>query len=291
MDECERKDQVTMKFGFVTSFGSVHDYITMAKEAEAHGWDGVFAWDAITIGPRDVFDPWVTLGAMAAVTSRITLGGMVFSPARRRPWKVARETATLDHLSNGRLVIPVGLGGTWDGGYDRVNTDDPDLKVRAGKMDECLEILDLAWKGEPFDFDGKYYQCRDLQFQPRPVQQPRIPVWTVGAWPRPKSMARAARWDGIIVADMTPGRSMFDAMRPDTVSAARDWIVAHREASTPYDIIVEGETSGSDHAANRERLQPLAEAGATWWIESRWKETESAESLLDRIRQGPPRLS
>jgi hypothetical protein len=104
-------------------------------------------------------------------------------------------------------------------------------------------------------------------------------------------MARAARWDGIIVADMTPGRSMFDAMRPDTVSAASDWIVAHREASTPYDIIVEGETSDSDHIANRDRLQPLAEAGATWWIESRWKETESVESLLERIRQGPPRLS
>jgi alkanesulfonate monooxygenase SsuD/methylene tetrahydromethanopterin reductase-like flavin-dependent oxidoreductase (luciferase family) len=158
----------TMKFGFVTSFGSVHDYIIMAREAEAHGWDGIFAWDDIAVGPREVFDPWVTLGAMAAVTSRITLGAMVFSLARRRPWKVARETLTLDNLSNGRLVIPVGLGGTWDGGYARVNTDDPDRKVRAGKMDECLAILALAWTGEPFDYNVKYYQCRDLQFQPPP---------------------------------------------------------------------------------------------------------------------------
>ena len=280
-----------MKFGFVTSFGSVHDHITMAREAEAHGWDGVFAWDAITIGPRDVSDPWVTLGAMAAVTSRVTLGAMVFSLPRRRPWKVARETVTLDILSNGRLVIPVGLGGTWDGGYARVNTDDSDLKIRAGKMDECLDILELAWAGESFDYDGEYYQCHDLQFQPRPVQQPRIPVWTVGAWPRPKSMARAAKWEGIVVADMTPGRSMFDEMRPDTVSAVREWMGEHREASTPYDIVVEGETSGSDHVASRDRLLPLVEAGATWWIESRWKETESAESLLERIREGPPRLS
>ncbi len=114
-----------MKFGVVTSFGSVHDYVDMARDAEASGWDGVFAWDDISVDRGDVFDPWVVLGAMAAVTERITLGAMVFSLARRRPWKVARETITIDNLSNGRFVLPVGLGGTWDGGYSRVSTDEP----------------------------------------------------------------------------------------------------------------------------------------------------------------------
>jgi alkanesulfonate monooxygenase SsuD/methylene tetrahydromethanopterin reductase-like flavin-dependent oxidoreductase (luciferase family) len=100
-----------MKFGFVTSFGSANDYVIMAREAERHGWDGVFCWDDISVGARDVFDPWVVLGGMAMVTERITLGAMVFSLARRRPWKVARETLTIDNLSNGRFVLPVGLGG------------------------------------------------------------------------------------------------------------------------------------------------------------------------------------
>ena len=68
-----------MKFGIVTSFGSVHDYVQMAREAEDTGWDGVFVWDDISVERGDVFDPWVVLGAMAAVTERVTLGAMVFS--------------------------------------------------------------------------------------------------------------------------------------------------------------------------------------------------------------------
>lgn len=278
-----------MKFGIVTSAGSIHDYVEMAREAEACGWDGVFAWDGIHIGPREIFDPWVALGAMAAVTERVTLGAMVFSLARRRPWKVARETISLDNLSNGRLVLPVGFGGDWDGGYSRVNTDQADRKSRREKLDECLEILERAWTGEPFDYAGKHYQCTDLQFRPIPVQQPRIPVWTVGAWPHERSLARSARWDGAIAFDKSPGVGEFDPLSPETVVRIRDWMREHRGSMEGFDIVVEGKTSGTDHAANQDRLGPLGEAGATWWIESRWDETETAASLLERIRQGPPR--
>lgn len=281
----------TMKFGIVTSAGSVHDYVTMAREAEACGWDGIFAWDDIVVEPVPVFDPWVVLGAMAAVTESITLGSMVFSLARRRPWKVARETITLDNLSNGRLVIPVGFGGDWDGGYSRVNTDQPDRRSRREKLDECLDILELAWTGEPFDYTGKHYQCTELQFLPRPVRQPRIPVWTVGAWPHEKSLARSARWDGIIVTDRSPGVGEFDGVSAETVGALRDWMRAHRDTLDGFEVVVEGETSGTDHAADRARLDPLAEAGATWWIESRWGADVTADVLLERIKQGPPRLT
>jgi alkanesulfonate monooxygenase SsuD/methylene tetrahydromethanopterin reductase-like flavin-dependent oxidoreductase (luciferase family) len=95
-----------MKFGVVTSFGSAQDYVAMAREAEETGWDGVFAWDDISVDRGDVFHPWVVLGAMAAVTDRVTLGAMVFSLPRRRPWKVARESITLDHLCDGRPAAP-----------------------------------------------------------------------------------------------------------------------------------------------------------------------------------------
>jgi len=279
-----------MKYGIVTSYGTIHDYVEMARQAEEHGWDGIFVWDDICIGPTEVFDPWVALGAIAMVTERIALGAMVFSLARRRPWKVARETLTLDNLSNGRLVIPVGFGGEWDGGYSRVNTDEPGRKVRRERLDECLAILELAWTGEPFDFEGKHYQATDLVFQPRPVQQPRIPVWTVGAWPHERSLARSARWDGIIAADMSPGMELGSDVSPQTIARIRSWMQEHRDPYEPFDIVVEGVTDGTDPEGTRERLAPLAEAGATWWIESRWDEGRTAESLLERIRQGPPQV-
>jgi len=279
-----------MKFGIVTSAGTAHQYVEMARAAEEHGWDGVFAWDDIAVGPRDVFDPWVILGAMAAVTERVTLGAMVFSLARRRPWKVARETLTLDHLSNGRLVLPVGFGGDWDGGYSRVSTDTPDRKSRREKLDECLEILEMAWSGEPVTYSGKHYHCTDLVFRPVPVQHPRIPVWTVGAYPFERSLARSARWDGIIANDRSPESDPEQPIRPETIAAIRAWMTEHRESMEGFDIVVEGITSGTDHAANMDRLRPLAEAGATWWIESHWDAEETGASLLERIRQGPPQL-
>jgi alkanesulfonate monooxygenase SsuD/methylene tetrahydromethanopterin reductase-like flavin-dependent oxidoreductase (luciferase family) len=273
-----------MRFGIVTSYGSVHDYVRMAREAEAAGWDGVFVWDDISVERGDVFDPWVLLGAMAAVTERVTLGAMVFSLARRRPWKVARETITIDRLSNGRFVLPVGLGGTWDGGYSRVSTDDPDRRVRAEKLDECLEILDLAWSGKPVSYHGRHYEMRDLRFDP-PVQHPRIPIWPVGAWPHPRSLRRAARWDGVIVSDL----SVEGEASPEVVASVAAWMAEHRESAAPFDIVTEGVT-GADPAADREKLALHAEAGATWWIESRWDTEETAETLAQRIRLGPPRF-
>ena len=277
-----------MKYGIVTSAGTIQEYVTMATEAEAHGWDGVFVWDDICVGPRAVFDPWVVLGAMSVLTEHVTLGAMVFSLARRRPWKVARETISVDNLADGRLVLPVGFGGEWDGGYSRVNTDAPDRRSRREKLDECLDILELAWTGEPFDYTGKHYQATDLVFQPPPVQRPRIPVWTVGAWPHERSLARSARWDGVMVADMSPGASFEDPVPPAVVGSIREWIAARRDSLETFDIVVEGTTDGNDRAADDRQIEPYRAAGATWWIESHWDESVDADFLLERIRRGPP---
>lgn len=275
-----------MKYGIIATTGSAPDVIALGVEAEEAGWDGFFTWDGISVSELDHFDPWVLLGALATHTERIRLGAIIFALARRRPWKVVREAITVDHLSNGRLVIPVGLGAVDDGGFSRVHPEETDRRRRAERLDETLEILSRAWTGEPISFTGTHYQVEDLTFRPRPVQQPRIPIWTVAAWPREKSMTRAARWDGIMpsLAD-----APFDPLTPDHIRDITAWMAEHRATDTPYDVILEGVTPDDDPAATRAQLQPLAEAGVTWWIESRW-ENATVESLRERIRQGPPRI-
>lgn len=278
-----------MKFGFIATSGSAHQIIDIAQAVEAHGWDGFFTWDGIGGGSyeADFFDPWAILAAAAVRTERVTLGAMIFPLSRRRPWKVAREALTIDHLSNGRLVIPVGLGAVDDGGFSKVHPETTDRKRRAELLDETLEILDLAWKGDAFSFEGKHYQLDDIRFVPRPIQRPRIPIWVVGSWPRPKSMARAVKWDGIIPSISA---APFDQLTPEQVADVWAWIRGHRKDGTPIDVVLEGVSPGNDPTWVEGTLRPLADAGATWWIESRWEAPNDVDTLLERIRQGPPRL-
>jgi alkanesulfonate monooxygenase SsuD/methylene tetrahydromethanopterin reductase-like flavin-dependent oxidoreductase (luciferase family) len=165
----------------------------LALEAEMAGWDGVFVWDCLSGNPENepekqaIYDPWIALAAIAMSTRRVRLGTMVTPLSRRRPWKVARETVTLDHLCQGRLILPVGLGSTIDAGFSKVG-EEMDRKIRAEMLDEGLAILAGLWSGQPFSYIGQHYQVQEMTFLPPPVQQPRIPIWVVGAWPRMKSL-------------------------------------------------------------------------------------------------------
>ncbi|QTE27902.1 LLM class flavin-dependent oxidoreductase [Pengzhenrongella sicca] len=275
-----------MKFGIVASSGSTDQVLEMAQAAERAGWDGFFTWDGISVGPGDTFDPWTLLGAVAATTSTIRLGAMVFSIPRRKPWEVARQALTVDHLSGGRLVLPVGLGATDDGAYSRVSGESTDRKVRAEQLDDALAILDLAWTGEPFSFEGTHTRVRDLVFRPRPVQRPRIPVWVVAAWPAERSMRRAVGREGII-----PIRrgDPFTPLGPVELGELAAWVDAHRDVGAgPIEIVLEG-VLPDDPAVAAAHASMLAGAGVTWWIESRWEGAGATpEALLARIRQGPP---
>ncbi|MGC4108130.1 MAG: LLM class flavin-dependent oxidoreductase [Thermomicrobiales bacterium] len=274
-----------MKYGFVVSSGTPLEAVGLARELEQAGWDGFFTWDGIAVADGMSHDPWTLLGAVAMQTSTITLGAMIFPLSRRRPWKVARETITVDHLSNGRLVLPVGLGALDDAGFSKVHPEVNDRRTRAGLLDESLAILDAAWTGEPVTFSGTHYQVDGVSFLPRPVQQPRIPVWVVGAWPSVRSMTRAARWDGLLLAL----QGSVDPPTPDQVREILAWVHEHRDGADPYDVILEGVTSGDDRDGAIAQLAPYADAGVTWWIESRWESPNDVESLRARIRQGPPR--
>src|SRR5215218_9506128 len=170
----------------------------LAADAEESGWNGVFVWDQLRWREpiKQVADPWITLAAIAAATEEVMLGPMVTPLARRRPAKVARETATLDRLSGGRLILGVGLGGDQFAGEFSKTGEQVDDRARGQMLDEALAILVAAWSGEPVNHRGKHYLINDVQFLPRPVQRPRIPVWAAAFPHNLKPLRRAARYDG-----------------------------------------------------------------------------------------------
>lgn len=278
-----------MKYGFVFEGGDANVIIELAQEAEAAEWDGVFIADAIDIRMPDArpfpwFDPWIVLAAMAMRTERIRIGTMITAVPRRRPWKLARETATLDHLSKGRVILGVGLGAAEDdGGFYKVG-EAMDLKVRAQRLDEGLAILAGLWSGKPFTFSGEQFQLQEMIMLPPPVQSPRIPVWVPGVWTKEKSMQRALRWDGIIPQKY---ESMARMTAAETKKLKR-YVDSHRAASTPFEIVVGGTTPGGNRKRAAGTALAYAEAGATWWVESLM--TSSSDKVRKRLKQGPPRF-
>jgi alkanesulfonate monooxygenase SsuD/methylene tetrahydromethanopterin reductase-like flavin-dependent oxidoreductase (luciferase family) len=268
-----------MKFGITLNVGDPRTQAQLAARAEAAGWDGVFSWDAIAIGPMETYDPWVMLAAMAMTTERVTLGAMVFVPTRRRPWKMAREAMTLDHLSNGRLVLPVGLGVLDDLGFGNVG-EPTEIKTRAAILDETLPILDRLWTGKPVAWQGEHFRFGEMTFLPTPVQRPRIPIWVIGVWPSPKSIGRALRWDGLVVQTDDPAEltEICGHVREARARSSKD---------RPFEIVAQGQTP-PDPAAAGAIVKPFADAGATWWIDGNWSDV-TAESLRERVDAGPPR--
>ncbi|MFD6448781.1 LLM class flavin-dependent oxidoreductase [Promicromonospora sp. NPDC060204] len=293
-----------MKFGFISSFGTIDQHVALAREIEEHGWDGFFTWDAINLGGEwamPVYDPFAVLAAAAAVTERITLGAMVFAVPRHRPWELAQRALTVDRLSGGRLVLPVGVGVTDDRGFTSVPGQPTELKDRAALLDETLAWLEKSWSGEEFEFSGEQITTGPFRFPERPVNG-RIPVWPVGVWdaerPPTKNLRRALRWDGIV----PQLRGTADDLTTDDIAALVEWLMANRPAPTsaddtngtgtdrPFDVILQGKLS-SDPAQAAEQARAMADAGVTWWIESWWDPAkDSAESLLEKVRQGPPNL-
>ena len=190
----------------------------LAAIAEQAGYDGIFCEDYITYWSEPdcpTADPWIALAAMAVATERIRLGTTVTAPARRRPWKLARETLTLDHLSGGRVTMAVGLGDVTDPGFARVS-EETDPAVRARRLDESLEILRGLWSGERFSYSGREYTVDDVLFAPGPVQRPSIPLRVGGGWPRQTVLRRALRQDGICAYKFDPA----DPYRDDEKQAA-----------------------------------------------------------------------
>ena len=277
-----------MKFGFVLPYGDAKTTAELCYEAEQAGWDGFFVWE-----PVWGIDAWVCLTAAAMRTERIRLGTMLTPISRMRPWKLASESATLDNLSHGRVIISIGLGAI-DNGFKEFG-EIIDRKIRAELLDEGLDILTGLWKGQPFSHTGKHYKISPASFYPPPppVQKPRIPIWVVGGWPKMKSMQRVVHYDGIL-PNVFDEKGTIRTATPKDIQAISDYIKEHRTATTPFDIVVEGKTPGNDPAKAQAIIEAWEKNGATWWIEERWNSMDHpnrTEVFRQRIQQGPPRIA
>jgi alkanesulfonate monooxygenase SsuD/methylene tetrahydromethanopterin reductase-like flavin-dependent oxidoreductase (luciferase family) len=244
----------------------------LAAEAEEAGWDGLFVWDHVRWREpvTAVADPWITLAAIASTTSRLRFGPMVSAITRRRPVKLARETATLDRLGGGRLTLGVGLGSDRFGEEFSRTGEECDDRVRGRMLDEALDVLAAAWSGEVVHHHGEHYTVDGIRFLPTPVR--RIPVWAAGFPGKLRPMRRAARLDGYFPVNLgSPDRfaevvAQMDALRTD---------------SGPFDYVAEVE-AGEDGSA-------YVRAGATWLLTCFDPESLSVDHVRGVLRDAPRR--
>ncbi|NIO36131.1 LLM class flavin-dependent oxidoreductase [Candidatus Bathyarchaeota archaeon] len=259
--------------------------LNLAVAADEAGWDGFFLWDHITWFVRaPLMDPWTMLGAMASRTEKLRLGTMVTPLARRRPQVVARQSVTLDHLSGGRAVLGVGLGG--DAQDYTAFGEEFEYKLLAEKVDEALDVITGLWSGKAVTHRGRHYAVDDVTFLPKPIQEPRIPIWiggqSIGA------LKRASRYDGWAIVGPHPsanakGRSL------EQVSKAVRKIKQYRDRNDSFDVVY------SMDLPEEERLikmtaQKADSAGVTWLLEGVFGLRYTPKQALKRTKKGPPQI-
>ncbi|MET7419707.1 LLM class flavin-dependent oxidoreductase [Dactylosporangium sp. NPDC005555] len=243
---------------------------SLAAQAEEAGWDGCFVWDHIRWGApvQRLADPWITLAAVAAGTERLRIGPMVTPLPRRRPAKVARETATLDRLSGGRLTLGVGIGGDRFGGEFSKFGEQTDDRARGQMLDEALGILTAAWSGDPVHHHGAHYVVDDVTFLPRPVQRPGVPVWVAAMPGSVQPLRRAARYQGYFPVNLRHADQLAEALA--TMPAPEG----------PFDVAVELPPGGDPG--------PYVRAGATWLLSELDPVGLTADRVRGVVRAGPP---
>jgi alkanesulfonate monooxygenase SsuD/methylene tetrahydromethanopterin reductase-like flavin-dependent oxidoreductase (luciferase family) len=267
-------------------YGDINLLVELAQLAEESGWDGFFIWDHYASGVAPHVDPWICMAAVACNKNKMRLGIHITPISRRRPWKVVREIVSLDHLSNGRMVLGAGLG-DFNQKEFKAFGEVSDPRTRGEMLSEGLEIITGLQSGEPFSYDGKHYRFPKTVFKPKPVQTPRVPVWVAGQWPNKPPFRRAARWDGVV--PLIRGRGKADFLTPDEIREIIEYIWKYRKIDTPFDVCLSGITPGKKLADDRAIVSPYKGAGVTWWIDFVYSGTGSVKRNKARIKFGPPR--
>lgn len=263
----------------------------LAHRAERAGWDGFFVWDHVVFpfgGTHETADVWVLLTVVAMLTERISIGPLVTPVARRRPGTLARQTTSVDRLAGGRLVFGAGLGWTLPAEFGTWGESVEPREV-ARRLDEGLAVLAALWSGERVDFHGAWLTAVDVTFRPTPVRRPRPPVWIGCNWPNRLPLRRAAQWDGVVPQVINPVDGSWQAT-PDVVTEILDIVGEQRGSAEAFDVVITGRTPAERPTAARQAVEPIAAAGATWWLEGFRPQPGQYAAALRRIEAGPPRV-
>ncbi len=282
-------------------YGEPARLIELAQCAERAGYDGFFIWDHLVLegnGRLEVVDATVMLGALAQATQRLRLGAMITPLARRRPWKLAKELATLDRLSGGRIVLGVGLGESAALEFEAFG-EDGSARGRAARLDEGLAIFDALVRGERLTHHGRHYQLQAAQLAPSATQRPRMPVWVAASLPAQAGVRRAARWDGVFPVRVP--QSILDGAPVTALDWSQWWLqpkdfvsllaelASYRTVSTSFDVLASGRVGHWPAAQARAHVAAYAAAGASWWCEWVDESPGTFAQTLAAIERGPPR--
>jgi alkanesulfonate monooxygenase SsuD/methylene tetrahydromethanopterin reductase-like flavin-dependent oxidoreductase (luciferase family) len=266
--------------------------MNMAKEAEDAGWDGFFLWDHLyfTWSPVAIPDSWSILSAAAARTDKIYLGTNVTAVTRRRPQVLAKQLVTIDQISDGRVILGAGLGGSGHQsgpGEDFTSFGEPaDYKTLAKIADEALEVIIGLWSGEPLYFDGQFFKVNQVSFQPTPIQKPRIPIW-IGAI-KDQALRRAARYDGWVTGGPCPsaGDKGIDFKQ---LSEKMKLIKNFEEIPSSYEVVYAFEFPNNSMI---EYIEGAKDVGVTWMLDViSALRFGNSENVLEHIKRGPPEIT
>ena len=276
-----------MRFGVgvpnVAEFADPAFLLDLAQRAEAAGWDGFFVWDHLVYREpnRAAAHAWSVIAAAAAVTRRVRLGVLVTALPRRRPASFAQRVGTVDLLSHGRVIVGVGLGSMLEE-YENFG-EDPDPVARGRRLDEALEIVTALLQGEDVDHAGEFFTVRTTGFLPKPVQQPRPPIWIAGRWPNPRPFRRATRFEGIFATHEEHAHGSF--ISPSELEKIVEFLDRGRLVPD-FDIVIEGESADPTELGSI--IGDYDQVGLTWWIEKLGWWRGGLRAAISRVDDGPP---
>jgi alkanesulfonate monooxygenase SsuD/methylene tetrahydromethanopterin reductase-like flavin-dependent oxidoreductase (luciferase family) len=182
-----------------------------ARFAAEAGFDHVWLGDSVTILDKARGDCLTTMAALAAKTERVKIGVVPFLAVLRNPVALAHALATLDVISQGRIIVGASVGSVKQDMNEQFDACGVPHREKAGRLNESIEIMRRLWVEKTVTFEGRYYRVRDAGILPHPIQQPHIPIW-FATGSNEKALKRAARLgDGWITN--APTLDVFTACR------------------------------------------------------------------------------
>jgi len=197
---------LSVKFGIYSPLSPFNKILGTSRLAEKYGFDSVWLGDHVLLPftPPDCLEVWTTFGAIARETKRVKLGVGVTDPVRKNPAVLAQTAATLDIVSNGRLIMGIGPGEAMNLDPFGINWEKP-----VSRMREAVEIVEKLWCEDEVNYSGEFYKLRNAYLRPKPIQKPHPPIWMAA------NSKRTLRLTGELADGWLPFRTSPETLRRD----------------------------------------------------------------------------